>query len=284
MSKILKNPSNAEIKRAIEVNWYDFIKAWSKLDIKGVKYAENDEYFEFMTGVPYFRLNGVIDAQILPEIAEETVKKIISSFRENNLPFMWIIGPSSSPNNLREYLLKNKLISVVKPPGMALNLKDLPDEMKPVPDVEIIKVADAKALKTYINVGIIGLEWPKDITYGFLQQVAKRFFLPDNRTHSAYIAYYKGKPAAISRVFFGGGVAGIYRVTTLEEARRKGIGTAVSLVSLYEAKELGYEIATLIASDLGLNVYKKIGFKEYCRFEMFVWSPQSNEIFSVLIH
>lgn len=284
MPTILKNPTNSEIKRAIELNWCEFFKSWSKLDIEGIEYEEKDEFFKFMSGVPYFRLNGVIDAQIPQEIAEETVNKIISSFRDRKLPFIWINGPSSSPGNLKEYILNHELIFIIKPPGMAFNLNNLREEKNGVPGLEIVKVDDDEDLENYMDVGLTGLEWDKNTTWNFLKEVCTWFYLKDDPRHSAFLAYYEGKPVAISKAFYGAGVVGMYRVATLEEARHKGIGTAISLAPLYEAKELGYKIATLISTDMGFNIYKRIGFNTYCDFEIFGWSPDSNEVFSVLIH
>lgn len=284
MANILKNPHNSDIKRAIELNWVEFFKSWSKLDIEGIQYEESNEFFKFMSGVPYFRLNGVIDAQISLQNAEETVKEIISSFKEKKLPFIWITGPSSTPVNLREYILDNELIFIIKPPGMAYNLNHLTEEKKEIPGLEIIKVENIKTIEAYMEVGLIGLEWNKNTTWNFLKEVCTRFYLKDDPKHSAFLAYFNGKPVAISRGFYGAGVIGLYRVATLEGARRKGIGTAISLAPLYEAKERGYEIATLISTDMGFNIYKKIGFNTICDFEVFGWSPDSNEVFSALIH
>lgn len=73
MLKILKNPHNSEIKRAIEDNWYKFIKSWSELGIEGFEHEDNDQLFKFMSGVPYFRLNGVLDTHISHKLAEKTV-------------------------------------------------------------------------------------------------------------------------------------------------------------------------------------------------------------------
>ena len=76
-----------------------------------------------------------------------------------------------------------------------------------------------------------------------------------------------------SFVFYEAGVAGIYNVTTLEQARGKGIGTAITLAPLNEAKNLGYQIGILQSSDMALNMYKQMGFKEYCQMEWYIWQP-----------
>ena len=99
----------------------------------------------------------------------------------------------------------------------------------------------------------------------------------DRASASAFLAYYDGNPVASSLVFYEEGVAGIYNVTTLEEARGKGIGTAITLAPLHEAKKLGYEIAILHSSEMALNMYKQMGFKEYCTIEWFIWQPGSKE-------
>lgn len=60
-------------------------------------------------------------------------------------------------------------------------------------------------------------------------------------------------------------------------------GFSRSLATLYEVKELGYEIATLVSTGMGFNVYKRICFNTYCDFKIFGWSPNSNEVFSIIL-
>jgi predicted acetyltransferase len=66
-------------------------------------------------------------------------------------------------------------------------------------------------------------------------------------------------------------VAGIYNVGTVPEARGKGIGAAMTLAPLLEARARGYRIAILHASDFGYNVYRRLGFQEYCKMHIFAW-------------
>ncbi|MFX0029316.1 MAG: GNAT family N-acetyltransferase, partial [Candidatus Hermodarchaeota archaeon] len=87
------------------------------------------------------------------------------------------------------------------------------------------------------------------------------------------LAYYDGNPVASSLVLYKAGVAGIHMITTLEEARGKGIGTAITLAPLNEAKKLGYETAILHSTEMGINMYKQMGFKEYCTIQLFKWQP-----------
>ena len=76
-----------------------------------------------------------------------------------------------------------------------------------------------------------------------------------------YFIFYKGsKPVGISQIIRGAGYSAVYWVGVLPEYRRKGYGTELVVQSL------NYEIShkrnnfMLTASDLGLIIYKKLGF------------------------
>jgi ribosomal protein S18 acetylase RimI-like enzyme len=59
----------------------------------------------------------------------------------------------------------------------------------------------------------------------------------------------QSEPVATSLLFLGGGVAGIYNITTLAHARRQGIGGALTETTLHHARRMGYRFAVLLATD-----------------------------------
>jgi predicted acetyltransferase len=89
-----------------------------------------------------------------------------------------------------------------------------------------------------------------------------------------YLGLLDGKPVATSLYYLGEGIAGIYFVATLSEARNQGIGYAITQKSLLDARELGYRVGILQASSMGKPVYLKLGFKEYSRIGSYSWIYQ----------
>jgi predicted acetyltransferase len=65
-------------------------------------------------------------------------------------------------------------------------------------------------------------------------------------------------------------VAGIYAVATLPQARRKGIGRAMTVHPLIEARQIGYRVGILQSSSMGYPVYQSIGFQEVCTYRQYV--------------
>jgi ribosomal protein S18 acetylase RimI-like enzyme len=117
--------------------------------------------------------------------------------------------------------------------------------------------------------------------YSFSETITEKFLnlfkLFDSSLLVNYLAIFNEDPVAISSVLYYRGIAGIFNVATIPDYRGKGIGTAITLAPLMDAKKKGYEIAWLESSEMGKNLYKRIGFQEYCRFFRCIYSPEDEK-------
>jgi GNAT superfamily N-acetyltransferase len=86
--------------------------------------------------------------------------------------------------------------------------------------------------------------------------------LDDRGAWRHYLGWWQGAPVATTSLFLSAEVAGVYFVFTLPEARRQGIGAAITLAALQEARQLGYNIGVLGSSVMGYPVYRRLGFQQ----------------------
>jgi len=70
---------------------------------------------------------------------------------------------------------------------------------------------------------------------------------------------------ATAELTVGGGVVGLYGISTLAAYRRRGYGSALTARPLQDAREAGQHIAILQAAPDGVGVYRRLGFQEFGR-------------------
>jgi ribosomal protein S18 acetylase RimI-like enzyme len=90
-----------------------------------------------------------------------------------------------------------------------------------------------------------------------------------------YLGRLNGEPVATNMLFNGGGVASVYAVGAVSSARGQGIGGAITLKPLLEAREMGYRYAVLFATEMGVHAYERIGFRQCgARINRYLWRNQ----------
>jgi GNAT superfamily N-acetyltransferase len=79
------------------------------------------------------------------------------------------------------------------------------------------------------------------------------------------LARCEGAVVATGLAFDLGDDCGIYNVGTLERARRRGIGTAVSTLLAHDAADRGCLTASLQSTEIAERVYAAVGFRDLGR-------------------
>jgi ribosomal protein S18 acetylase RimI-like enzyme len=84
------------------------------------------------------------------------------------------------------------------------------------------------------------------------------------------LAREAGEIVAASLAFDLDGDCGVYNVETVERARRRGLGPALTVLQLHEARARGDHTASLQASPMAERLYARVGFRDLGRFLEYV--------------
>ena len=119
----------------------------------------------------------------------------------------------------------------------------------------------------------VGFELP-ELTSEVFFEAFTAMGLTEESPLRSYVGRLDGEAVAASSLLLAAGVAGIYNVATLPKARRQGLGAAVTLEGLREARELDYRIAVLQSSAMGFGVYHRLGFEQSSTYSIYVGTGQ----------
>jgi GNAT superfamily N-acetyltransferase len=261
MGDVLTDLTPPALVAAIRDNmrgWLRYIGSSPKVD-----WYDSPELTWLLTDTPTPTLNTVLRTEAEPGDVDVLIEKTLAHFRSRGVPrFSWWVGPDIQPADIGQHLADHGLTYREGPAGMAVDLLELKDDPPAPAGLTIEPVTDPAALQRWAYAAFIGLGYPeKSIESGVDLFAGLGFELP----LCSYLGVLDGEPVATSQLFLGSGVAGIYIVATVPDARRQGIGTALTLAPLLDARAMGFRIGVLHASPMGLGVYRRLGFREYCR-------------------
>jgi GNAT superfamily N-acetyltransferase len=254
--RILTDLAPAALTRAIEENLFSLFRAIGSLP--GGRLEETEQMLRYSTGLPSPMFNGVartrmeaVPGQALPQ------------------PFFWWTGPQSWPPDVDDRLESAGLQPAGRDwPGMAMPLAGI-DEALAAPRGVAVEEARTEPELTQWGQGFCAAfnlpPWAADAWI-----VAARRLRFRDVPWRYWVARIDGEPAGVGLSHTGGGVIGLYGIGTLPAARRRGVGSALTLVPMLAARDDGVRAAILHASPDGARLYPRLGFREYCRISRFL--------------
>lgn len=200
------------------------------------------------------------------------IDETVAFFRSNQaVEFDWWVPPGMQENEWGRQLTDRGFTLQDGPAGMAVNLDELPAENRLPAGVRIQKVLTSQDMSVWTHIFCLGYGTPPTMegTFGEFMQATLAGML------TSYLAWVDGQPVATASLYSGAGAAGIYCVATLPDWRGRGIGGAVTLQALLDGRARGLRIGTLQASELGLPVYLRIGFRDLFRMKSYNWKAET---------
>jgi GNAT superfamily N-acetyltransferase len=262
----------AAVLKMVNANWAEFYTHLGHAPASELSVGPHLSWL--LTGVPDAFLNVVFRTELPPARASEIVDEALGYFRSRHVARLsWLVETPAT--DVGRQLESRRLTFKEGGSAMAADLRSVPDEVAMPPGLEIVRVEDRVALQPWIAVMRDGFGIPQEAEARLLKLfVAVALDAPMH----TYLAVLDGRPVATSQLFLGAGVAGVYNVTCLPEARGRGIGTAITHAPLGEARRQGYDLGILQASRLGYPVYRRLGFLDFGRLNAYEFSWDDPEI------
>jgi ribosomal protein S18 acetylase RimI-like enzyme len=214
------------------------------------------------SGLPCDTFNFVCRARLDPARASLRATEAIGYFAGVRRPFSWWVGPADRPRDLGRILQNLDLDQAETELAMAADLSELNDPAPTPPGLEVRRVRTREELDDFarLNAG----NWnPPDLQVLRFYELNASALLSRESPQWLYVGYLDGKAIATSEATIGGGVAGLYNISTLEPYRRRGIGSALTRRPLEDARAAGYTTAILQAAPDGVSIYRRVGFSPF---------------------
>lgn len=258
MAEILTDTSLASLARAVELSRSEMLRNYGRSPL--AELSEGPDLVRVCTGVPHPFFNGVLRARLAPEQVQAAIDAATTYFRERCAIWGWVVGPGTEPVDLAERLQARGLESGHAGIGMGIDLQTLREGVAPA-GLEIVRIGDAETQATFVRMYVTGFGMDAAVRAPMTALECSLGWRPELH-YRRFLGLLDGRPVATTALLLGERAAGVYHVSTAPWARRQGIGRAMTCRALEEAREAGYRVAVLHASEAGAPVYRTLGFRE----------------------
>jgi ribosomal protein S18 acetylase RimI-like enzyme len=267
---VISGMNDTRLLNAMEANAASSLSELAE-GMGGESYRGSDRT-RYISDLPVPMLNGVISARLPSVGLDSAIDATLAPIQARSLPMIWWVGPGSAPAELGARLEAHGLRRGDETPCMAVDLSAIAPA-NPVPSVSFAQVASEAATEQFALTAAVGFEFGAEAAPIF-QKLAAGVCLPPDPRWAYHLAYLDGQPVATCVTLLDAGVAGLYTICALPEARGRGIGGEITRHAPLQARARGYRVAVLQSSPMGFPVYRRLGFETIATFHEFEWTPQ----------
>lgn len=227
--------------------------------------TDGPQFLRLLTGEPHpFGNFAVVSSPVDVDATREAVDPLVS----RGVPAA-VIFPDIEVLASVDTYLTSRGFAMHSMPAMGVDIASL----KPtaLPDgYEFVRVSDGSDGEDWVRQFAVGYELPIGVAQCFSPLHADT--LPDSEMQFFAIRR-NGTIVCTSACYLGGGLAGIYCVSTIPEERQKGLGGHATAEPLRLAARAGYRVGILQSSEVGHNLYRSLGFVDFGGIPLYVRIP-----------
>jgi ribosomal protein S18 acetylase RimI-like enzyme len=265
---ILSEYSQPKLITAIHDSWNQCAALLGKTSFD--EYYDSPRFCLMNSNLKIALFNRILKTNLSTEEIDQKIQETIDYFESKSLPFYWQVDPQSRPKDLADRLEKAGL-ERRESPGMAIEIENLVVPQEPE-GFRYERATSPEKIEEYAKLLVKAYGMP-EFGWDFLTGCINNIGVVEDFQH--YIGYLDDKPVGTSSVLYGVGVAGLYNVSTLPEARGNRVGSIMFAVPYADAADRGYKIGILHSSPMGYNMYRRLGFQEICKLIRYRWNPLS---------
>lgn len=237
-------------------NWVEFLAYLGTSPLAESSFA--DDLVWVITGVHDNTYNGVLRTRLADADADRAIFEALERFRMRKIPHLWCIESDDQPADLAQRLEAQGCKQLDAGVGMAADLLTLNEQINPVPGLVVKRVIDEAGLASWFDAHPYFSE--DDVPVEIRQSLYISFGFGGDRPLRFYVAEISGQAVGGFGLFTGSRAAGIYDLNVVSHMQRQGIGTAMTLAALQEARKLEYRIAVLGPTPESIKMYEHLGF------------------------
>lgn len=245
--------NHATICAAIENDLYDF---WQKVAVISENKVYTSDELSWVMSADSDWPNRIFRANFNTKGAKEQILATAIQIKLNKIPKMWVVSPSSFPDDLNEQLIAHGFYKHTVQSGMAIDL--IRTRIKPQSlDSELVihPCNDLATLRQWKFVSDTAFN--RNVNFDILAKML------NEKSICFYAGSINNQVVATLIISYSSTFAGLHTVTTHPDYRKRGIAGTMVLNALHHIQKQGYPLVVLQASPLGEGVYREIGFQKY---------------------
>ena len=249
-----------EHRRMILDNLLDFYH-FRYTDVDGLKLTHSGKLLMYESIIPELEYDA-FNRVVYCDTDESGFYRLLDRFKNKSVVF-WT-PPESKPDNIRELLANEGFKLLLDCPGMVLDMKKFDMVYQKPAGLSVKMVTDSVSLCDFTY--IFNQEYDRKPIMGEVYRRRFERIMAEDAPWKRWVGYYSGKPVCISASFESSKAIGLYSISTLLSHRGKGFGLWMTAVPLLYARRTGIGYSVLQATDKSVNIYRKLGFVEICKY------------------